>query len=225
MRRSLELGLIRIHVLAEAARQPIFGTSMLDMLRLLGYDLSYGTLYPMLHAMEREGLLQRDDRVEHGRLRKYYVATPAGHEALIDARNMIDRVSHSMTDGGHPFILPTGVTDHSLQISVDALRAWLNDAGFADPAVLDVRHHDEFRTGHLPGARHVPYEELGERLDEVERFSPIITYCMMRQHGAARSVNAAALLRGHGYQAWALSGGISAWEGANLPLEVCTSEN
>jgi PadR family transcriptional regulator PadR len=34
-----------------------------------GYDLSYGTLYPALHKMEEEGLLEREDRVEDGRVR------------------------------------------------------------------------------------------------------------------------------------------------------------
>ena len=45
---------------------------MLKELGRHGHGVSYGTLYPALHRMEEDGLLEREDRVEGGRVRKYY---------------------------------------------------------------------------------------------------------------------------------------------------------
>ncbi|MFA5682594.1 MAG: helix-turn-helix transcriptional regulator, partial [Hydrogenophaga sp.] len=50
-------GLIRLHVLHHAAEQEIYGQWMIDELAHHGYRLSPGTLYPMLHKMERDGYL------------------------------------------------------------------------------------------------------------------------------------------------------------------------
>jgi len=44
------------------------------------------------------------------------------------------------------------------------------------PTVIDVRDADEYAAGHLPGARHIPGEELGARLGEVPRGRPVVTY-------------------------------------------------
>lgn len=44
-------------------------------------------------------------------------------------------------------------------------------------ALLDVRPEEEWRAGHLPGAIHIPLEELGERLDLLPKRTPIVAYC------------------------------------------------
>ena len=48
-------GLIRLHALHHAAEQEVYGQWMIDELAHHGYRLSPGTLYPMLHKMERDG--------------------------------------------------------------------------------------------------------------------------------------------------------------------------
>jgi DNA-binding PadR family transcriptional regulator len=53
--RALYAGLIRLHVLHHAAEGPIFGQAMIDELARHGYRLSAGTLYPLLHGLERQG--------------------------------------------------------------------------------------------------------------------------------------------------------------------------
>jgi len=56
-------GFIRLHVLHHAAEQEIYGQWMIDELAHHGYRLSPGTLYPMLHKMERDGyLVSRQER-------------------------------------------------------------------------------------------------------------------------------------------------------------------
>lgn len=54
-----------------------------------GYDLSPGTLYPALHALEREGYLSREVTVVEGRQRKYYRITDRGQTVLREARGRI----------------------------------------------------------------------------------------------------------------------------------------
>ncbi len=76
-------GLIRLHVLHHASEQDIYGQWMIDELAGHGYRLSPGTLYPMLHAMERRGCLvsrvEKDGKVT----RKHYRVTTKGLEGLV----------------------------------------------------------------------------------------------------------------------------------------------
>ncbi len=84
--RELFSGFIRLHVLHHACEGEIYGQWMIEELARHGYRLSPGTLYPMLHAMQRNGYLtMREER--HGRsVRRLYRATDIGREALDEAR-------------------------------------------------------------------------------------------------------------------------------------------
>jgi PadR family transcriptional regulator, regulatory protein PadR len=84
--RKLFLGFIQIHILHHAVEHPIFGVWMLEELREHGYNISSGTLYPILHSMEADGLLTREDRNVEGKIRKYYTTTEKGKLILIEAR-------------------------------------------------------------------------------------------------------------------------------------------
>jgi len=82
-------GLIRLHVLHHACEEPIFGLGIIEELRRHGYNLSPGTLYPMLHGMERKGYLESYEDPEDSRRRRMYRATNAGRKALRDARHKV----------------------------------------------------------------------------------------------------------------------------------------
>ncbi|MCA1053693.1 PadR family transcriptional regulator [Rossellomorea aquimaris] len=84
--RKLFLGFIHIHILHHAAEEPIFGSWMLEELKEHGYNISSGTLYPMLHSMEADGLLEKQERLVEGKIRKYYRTTPRGNEILKESR-------------------------------------------------------------------------------------------------------------------------------------------
>ncbi|MCV9887262.1 MULTISPECIES: PadR family transcriptional regulator [Metabacillus] len=84
--RKLFLGFIHIHILHHAKEHPIFGVWMLEELREHGYNISPGTLYPILHSMESDGLLKREDRNVEGKIRKYYTTTEKGNMVLKEAR-------------------------------------------------------------------------------------------------------------------------------------------
>ena len=44
------------------------------------------------------------------------------------------------------------------------------------PVIVDVRDRAEYRAGHIPGARHIPADEITERLDELPSDRPIVPY-------------------------------------------------
>ncbi|OAS88336.1 MULTISPECIES: PadR family transcriptional regulator [Metabacillus] len=84
--RKLFLGFIHIHILHHAREHPIFGLWMLEELKEHGYNISAGTLYPILHTMESDGLLVREDKNVEGKIRKYYSTTAKGNTVLVEAR-------------------------------------------------------------------------------------------------------------------------------------------
>lgn len=69
-----------------AKEHPVYGLWMLEELGNHGYDISSGTLYPILHNMEADGLLRKEDRNVGGKIRKYYTATLLGEDVLKQAR-------------------------------------------------------------------------------------------------------------------------------------------
>ena len=79
--QELLKGLIRLHILHHASEGEFYGQWMIHELARHGYALSPGTLYPMLHALERNGYLRsREERL--GRTyRRLYRATALGREA------------------------------------------------------------------------------------------------------------------------------------------------
>src|SRR5260370_178351 len=87
--RDLYWGLIGLHVLHQAVEGPIFGLGMVEELALQGYRISPGTLYPLLHGLEKKGYLRSSQRRNGKSLRKVYRATAAGRQALFTARNKV----------------------------------------------------------------------------------------------------------------------------------------
>ena len=84
--------------------------------------------------------------------------------------------------------------------------------------VLDVREDDEYRAGHVLGAKLIPLGKLKERIGELEKFRdlPFVVVC----RSGNRSATACVILGKQGFtQAHNLAGGVMAWQKANLPLE------
>jgi PadR family transcriptional regulator, regulatory protein PadR len=98
-------GLVRLHVLHHAAEHDIYGQWMIDELARHGYRVSPGTLYPMLHAMERKGYLASRDEQHGSARRKLYRATDLGREGLAVAKRQLieftDEASHE-GEAHHP---------------------------------------------------------------------------------------------------------------------------
>ena len=73
----------KIHLLHHAAEGPIYGQWAIGELRRHGYDISPGTMYPLLKRMERHGWL-KSERDSQGRKnsRQPYVLTAEGQKVL-----------------------------------------------------------------------------------------------------------------------------------------------
>lgn len=84
--RKLFLGFIQIHILHHAKKEPFYGVWMIEELRQHGYDMSPGTLYPLLHTLESSGLLTKEEKNVDGKVRKYYKITEVGQKVLEEAR-------------------------------------------------------------------------------------------------------------------------------------------
>jgi len=76
--------------------------------------------------------------------------------------------------------------------------------------LLDVRQDWEYAEGHVPGARLLPLPEIADRFVEVPKDRPVLAYC----RSGKRSLAAAGLLAGQGYEVLNILGGMTAWEGA-----------
>ena len=94
--RNLYAGLIRLHILHHAAEGSIFGQAMIDELGRHGHRLSAGTLYPILHGLERQGYLRSRLTLNAGRNRREYRATPAGRKALAIGRQRVQELFGEM---------------------------------------------------------------------------------------------------------------------------------
>ena len=80
--RDFIQGMVKIFLLHQASLGPIYGNKMNKTLRSLGYQISPGSLYPLLHALEKSGLFHSRVRVFKGRLRRYYLLTEQGYLCL-----------------------------------------------------------------------------------------------------------------------------------------------
>lgn len=83
--RKLFLGFVQLHILHHAKKEPFFGSWMIAELSAHGYQISAGTLYPILHSLEQAGLLSVENRLHGGKVRKYYAITPEGDKILQEA--------------------------------------------------------------------------------------------------------------------------------------------
>lgn len=106
MLRDFFLGFIKLHILHHAEAEPIYGLAMIEELRRHGYELSPGTLYPILHSLEATGYLTREDRVVNGKVRKYYAITDAGRAALAETRDKVRELVAEVLEGQGPARLP-----------------------------------------------------------------------------------------------------------------------
>ncbi len=84
--------------------------------------------------------------------------------------------------------------------------------------VIDVCETHEFAAGHVGGAKNIPLSQLEEKLHDAvkNKALPVILVCQ----SGARSNRALGIAKKLGYEkAQSLSGGLSAWKTANLPIE------
>jgi len=92
-------GLVRLHILYHASREPVFGLGIMEELGRHGYKLSAGTLYPMLHSMEEAGYLRSTARIVLGKMRRTYRITARGRKALAAAKEKVTELFGELFEG------------------------------------------------------------------------------------------------------------------------------
>jgi rhodanese-related sulfurtransferase len=81
--------------------------------------------------------------------------------------------------------------------------------------VLDVREDAEFRSGHLPGAIHVPVKRLPDRIGKLKRDKPYAVICA----SGSRSRGATNFLLDQGFEGTvSVRGGTGAWARSGRPI-------
>lgn len=97
--KDLYGGLIRLHILHHANEGPVFGLGIIEELHRHGYAISAGTLYPMLHGLEKKGYLKSRQERTGRRLRRLYEITRKGHTQLADARKKVRELFGELIEG------------------------------------------------------------------------------------------------------------------------------
>jgi rhodanese-related sulfurtransferase len=83
------------------------------------------------------------------------------------------------------------------------------------PLVVDVREPEEYRTGHIAGAKLIPLGELSSRMDKLSKDKEIVCVCA----SGSRSRSATKMLIHSGYNAIDMKGGMFMWQRAGLPVK------
>jgi hydroxyacylglutathione hydrolase len=139
------------------------------------------------------------------------------HESAVRlGRIGFDRIAGYLDEGLRGLESRPDVMATTERISPQTAAERIRAGGPGGPCVVDVRAAGERERTRIAGSVSLPLNHLGDRLDEVPLDRPLILYCA----GGYRSSIAASLLQQHGFADVAeIAGGITAWEGADLPIE------
>lgn len=167
-------------------------------------DLALSTCSAHLQALREAGLVEtrRDGK------RIYYSLAGDDVAALWDDLRRVALHHRPHTERARAAYLGPEDTE---AVTTQALLARISDG---DAVVLDVRPRPEYAGGHLPGAVHIPVEELAERLAELPADREIIAYCRGRYCVLAH--DAVRLLNRRGYRASRAVDGALEWRIAGL---------
>ena len=102
MKREVARAFVQLHVLHHAQHEEVFGMKLIEELGRHGYRLSPGTIYPLLHRMEGQGLLACREVLVEGRRRKCYRITAAGRRTLREVRPQLRELVEELLEEPHP---------------------------------------------------------------------------------------------------------------------------
>ena len=94
--REFVSGFIRLHILHHAAQKPLVGFWMIEELRRHGYEMSPGTIYPLLHNLQKKGYLSVEVKREGRRAWREYSATKEGKRVLNAAKSKLRELFHEL---------------------------------------------------------------------------------------------------------------------------------
>ncbi|MGO9619908.1 MAG: PadR family transcriptional regulator [Desulfobaccales bacterium] len=95
-------GMVKLIVLHQANLGPVYGGRLSKYFHRLGYAISPGSLYPLLHSMEKANLMRCHIRIFKGRARKYYELTSQGQACLKASRQEAGEIVREVILSGLP---------------------------------------------------------------------------------------------------------------------------
>lgn len=139
------------------------------------------------------------------------------------ADDTVTRFVMSLRDVAHERLADLDRVVHDYFEARDALEMvsradLLERAARGEVVVLDVRPHEEYVAGHIPGALSVPLNQLEARLRSLRKRTDIVAYC--RGPYCVLAPQAVEVLRSRGYRARRLEDGMPEWRLAGLPVAV-----
>ena len=171
-------------------------------------DLGMSTCSAHLQTLREAGLV--DTRREGKRV--YYSLAGDDVAALWAHLRQVAQRHRPHTELARRTYLGAEDTD---AVDTDELLRRLADG---DAVVLDVRPSPEYAAGHLPGALHIPLEELADRLSELPRDTEIVAYC--RGQYCVLAHDAVRLMASRGLRARRAADGVLEWRVAGVPVEA-----
>jgi len=99
--REILLAFWKVHILHHAGAGPIYGQWVLEELRRHGFQVSPGTLYPLLARMEQQGWLQvvnHGKRAASPKARREYALTPRGARMLALLRRQVEELHREVVE-------------------------------------------------------------------------------------------------------------------------------
>lgn len=170
--------------------------------------LQMSTCSAHLHTLREAGLVEsrRDGK------RIYYSLAGVDVAALWEQLRQVARTRRPHVEPARRAYLGPDDTD---ALDTDELLRRLDEG---DVVLLDVRPEVEYAGGHLPGALHIPLEQLADRLRELPRDREVVAYC--RGQYCVLAHDAVRLLTANGVRARRASDGILEWRVSGLPVET-----
>lgn len=210
------------HLYAEFARigKAVANPHRLELLDLMAQgersveDLARETALSIANASQHLRVLRAAQMVETRRdgTRIYYRLADESVFRLWQAMRDLGEARLAEIDR----VVRTFLQDRDEFEPIDAL-ALLQRLHDEDLTVLDVRPREEYRAGHLPGARSIPIGEMEARLGELSADHEIVAYC--RGPYCVFADEAVDFLNAHGFRARRFTHGFPDWQVAGLPVE------
>lgn len=178
-----------------------------------GTDMSVANTSRHLQVLKGERLVRRR---KEGTKAYYRLAGPEVYRAWKSMRSLAESRLPEIEETVRRYL--TGRDEMDAMTAEELERRIEND----DILVLDVRPAEEYRTGHIPGARSLPIDQIEERLDELPEGREIVAYC--RGPYCVYSDEAVRRLREEGREARRLEEGLPDWLAGGRPVEVGIGE-
>jgi rhodanese-related sulfurtransferase len=86
-----------------------------------------------------------------------------------------------------------------------------------DALIIDLRAENDYKSGHLKGAKNVPLKDFSSSIDKFSKYKhkPVLVYC----NSGSTATRAIKMLKNAGFEKISnLEGGVAAWKEANMPL-------